>query len=258
MRQAAGVELGRLQAGLGELGVDLSSEQWEMFNAYRESLLRWNRRINLTAIEDAEGGEVAHFLDSAPVLPLMPRPFPSGYTVLDVGTGAGFPGLPLRILQSGIRLTVLESVGKKVRFLQELLYHLGRDGMGLTDVTVIHDRAEAAAHAPAWREQFDLVVARALAPLPVLAELCLPFCRQGGQVVAYKRGDISREVAAAGPALETLGGRLERVVPVEVSAFHDGRVLVVVEKVAATPSAYPRRPGIPAKRPLRARAGSGR
>lgn len=233
------------------MGVGVSSGQLDLFRGYGQALRNGNRRLNLTSPHAEEEAEVTHFLDSATTLPLLPQPLPDGYAVLDVGTGAGFPGLPLRILRPGLRLTLLEATERKVRFLEELLRLLG-----LEDVEIVHDRAETAAHAPAWRERFHLVLARAVAPLPTLAELCLPFCRLGGRFVAYKKGDIQGELAAAGPALELLGGRLERAELVRLSAFPDRRVLVVIAKVGPTPPGYPRRPGIPAKRPLgRERAG---
>jgi 16S rRNA (guanine527-N7)-methyltransferase len=162
-----------------------------------------------------------------------------------VGSGAGFPGLPLKIACPDLRLTLLEATGKKAEFLTEVVNRLG-----LTDVTVLNARAEQAGHDPAHRAAYDLAVARALAAMPVLAELTLPFVRPGGLVIAQKGEDPAAEVEAAQAAFHRLGGRLRRVLPVSLPGLAAARHLVVVEKVAATPDRYPRRPGMPAKRPL--------
>jgi len=238
--------LDTLANGLEELGLSLTAAQAEQFHIYLEELLDWNRRMNLTSINDREQVQTKHFLDSLTLVPLVQRVWPVGRApdILDVGTGAGFPGLPVKIMLPAVRLALLESVAKKTAFLQHLA---GR--LGLKDVTVVNGRAEEAAHRGEFRESFDIVVSRGLAKLPAAVELTLPFCRVGGLAVAQKKGDIKAEIDAAARAIDLLGGKLASVKEVPLRPL-DTRLLVVVEKVAPTPSRYPRRPGLPAKRPL--------
>ena len=186
-----------------------------------------------------------HFLDSlTAVLALSPETRAGG-KVIDVATGAGFPGIPLKIALPGLRLTLVDSIGKKATFLEHLL-----DALNLPDVELLLERAESLAHEPDNRDGFDVVLARGLAPLRVLAELTLPFCKPGGILAAHKKGDIAQELEDARNAIELLGGRLADVQPVQVSGLEDNRVLVILEKIAPTPPRYPRRPGLPKKRPL--------
>ncbi len=236
----------RLQRGLREMGLSATPAQVDQLALYRGLLQDWNRVMNLTAITEDEAIETAHFLDALTVLPLLPEPLPESFAVLDVGTGAGFPGLPLRILRPSIRLTLLESVGKKTRFLDAV-----RNALGLADVEVVTARAEDAGHMARLRERFDLVVARAVASMATLAELCLPFCAVGGRFIAYKKGEsLTVEMQEAAEALRVLGGAVEDLHPVHLSPLPDERVLVVVRKKAPTPMISPRRAGVPAKRPL--------
>ncbi len=239
-----------LVAGAEALGVALGAEQLAAFARYRDELLAWNARVNLTSIVAPAEVETRHFLDSLTcVAPLRARWGPALSVLplrcIDVGSGGGFPGVPLRLALPRLRVTLLEATGKKVAFLEHLIATLGLGG-----VATIAERAETLAHAPAHRESYDAAFARALAPLPALLELTLPFLRVGGLLVAQRKGDLAGEVAAAAFACETLGGAAPRIEPVTVPPLDDGRALVVVEKAAATPAAYPRRPGVPAKRPL--------
>ena len=234
-----------LAQGSGEAGVSLTGEQLDRFETYYQELALWNQRVNLTSITGYQEVQVGHFLDSLTVFLAAPESLSSSSRVVDVGAGGGFPGLPLKLAFPGIHLVLLESVGKKAAFLEHLVSLLGLDG-----VEVITGRAEALAHRPGLRESFDLVLARGLARLPVLLEYSLPFCRIGGKTVAHKHGGLGEELKSAARALETLGGLLLPEVPVQVTGLTDNRVLVVVEKVAATPDRYPRRAGVPAKRPL--------
>ncbi len=166
--------------------------------------------------------------------------------LLDVGSGAGFPGVPLKIVCPHWRVTLLEATGKKVRFLEHL-----REVLGLGNLEILHGRAEDFAKAPAYREQYDWVVARAVAEMPALAELTLPFAKIGGNVLALKGETAEAEVAQSGRAFSILGGELVKIVKIALPGLVEERRLVVVRKVACTPDAYPRRPGIPAKRPLK-------
>ena len=234
-----------LAQGAGEAGVFLTREQLDQFETYYQELARWNRRVNLTSITGYQEVQVGHFLDSLTVCLAAPEILSSRSRVVDVGAGGGFPGLPLKLAFPGIHLVALDSVGKKAAFLEHLVSLLELDG-----VEVLTGRAEDLAHRPELRESFDLALARGLARLPVLLEYSLPFCRMGGKTVVHKHGNLEAELKGAARALETLGGRLGSEVPVQVTGLTDNRVLVVVEKVAVTPERYPRRTGVPAKRPL--------
>jgi 16S rRNA (guanine527-N7)-methyltransferase len=239
----------RLISGARHLGLKLSDKQVAMFQTLYEELVDWNARFNLTAITEYEQAQVRHFIDSLSCLlavktlqrahrdrPLM---------CIDVGSGAGFPGLPLKIYCPQMRMTLLEATGKKVGFLQHVIDHLR-----LVDIQAVKGRAEEVAHDTAFREQHDLVFARAVADLPVLAEYTLPFSRLGGLTVAQKGYSAQEEAQSAEHAISVLGGRVRRVISVELQGLAEARNLVVIEKVARTPAKYPRRPGMPAKRPL--------
>jgi 16S rRNA (guanine527-N7)-methyltransferase len=218
-----------------------------MFSQYHRELLEWNSRINLTAVTDSEGVFVRHFLDSLScVTALGCLDLPTGPRLIDVGTGAGFPGIPIKIACPTIQLTLLEATGKKVRFLDHL-----RCALGLGQTEVLNARAEEVGHSPDHRERYDWAVARAVAEMSVLAEYLLPLVRVGGAVLAQKGERAPAEVQGAARAIETLGGRLRRLVPVELQGLAETRYLVIIDKTAATPEKYPRRPGMPAKRPLR-------
>jgi 16S rRNA (guanine527-N7)-methyltransferase len=237
----------KLIAGVQKLGLHLSPRQLEQFHIYYQELVDWNHRVNLTSITGYEEVQVLHFLDSLTVTLVLKRW--QGYQsfgVIDVGTGAGLPGVPLKILLTGIRLVLLEATAKKARFLNHLNTRLGLD-----NVKVVVGRAEEVAHDADYRESFELVLSRAVGALPTLAELALPFCAVGGSFISQKKGDIEAELSSASRAITVLGGNLREVREVALEEFGDKRWLVVVDKVKPTPRQYPRRPGIPAKRPLR-------
>lgn len=223
-------------------GCSLAPEQIIAFQVYSDELVAWNKRTNLTAITESEAIEVKHFLDSLSCLQALPRG--DGLRVLDVGSGAGFPGLPLKIARPDLRLSLLESVGKKVSFLQHIVQRLG-----LADVQILEGRAEDYGRQPEQREQYDVVLARAVAELRVLVELTLPFCRVGGVVIAQKRAGIDEEMRSAARAIDLLGGALGATIPVDLPGV-EPRQLLVLDKVAPTPPRYPRRAGMPEKRPL--------
>ena len=233
-----------LSEGARALGIALSDDQLRMFQAYYEMLVAWNARTNLTTIIDRRDVQTKHFLDSLACLAALEGDT-ANLRLVDVGSGAGFPGLPLRIACPALRLTLVEAAGKKTAFLEAVTRQLG-----LSSVTVVRARAEEVGHDPAHRETYDLAVVRAVAAMPVLAELALPFVRLGGWLVAQKGDDPAAEVEAAQSAMRTLGGRLHHVLGVTVPGLDAARHLVVVEKVAPTPARYPRRPGMPDKRPL--------
>lgn len=238
----------RLIAGAIALGISLSDAQLATFDAYYHALLAWNEKFNLTAITSFQEVQTRHFVDSLSVLRVdearhaLARP---GAAAIDVGAGAGFPGLPLKIVFPTLRLTLLESTGKKVTFLEHVIARLE-----LNDTRAIKARAEELAHDPDHRGSYDVALARAVADMAVLAEYTLPFLRAGGWLVAQKGEGAAAEASAAAGAIETLGGKLRRVVPVDLPDLPATYALVAVEKVSATPKDYPRRPGVPSKRPL--------
>ncbi|MBN1955363.1 MAG: 16S rRNA (guanine(527)-N(7))-methyltransferase RsmG [Anaerolineae bacterium] len=236
----------RLIRGARDLGVPLQQEHLDSFRVYFDELVAWNRRFNLTAITDYDGVQVRHFVDSLSCLLALPRAgLQAGARVIDVGTGAGFPGLPLKILCPEMRLTLLEATGKKAQFLEHLVVRLG-----LRDVEVIHCRAEELGQRVDRRERYDWALARAVAEMPTLLEYLLPLVRVGGAALAQKGEGAPAEVHAAEMAARVLGGRVRKLMAVDLHGLAETRYLVVVDKVAPTPEKYPRRPGMPAKRPL--------
>jgi 16S rRNA (guanine527-N7)-methyltransferase len=238
----------RLLDGVQALGLNLTAEQQAGFQLYYEELVAWNHKFNLTAITEYEQVQIRHFLDSLSCLlaketqMALTQP---GARFIDVGAGAGFPGIPLKVVCTSARLTLVEATGKKVAFLQHAIQRLG-----LSNATAIKARAEELAHNPDHREQYDLALVRAVAELPVVVEYTLPFCRVGGWVVAQKGEAGAAEAWNAERAISLLGGELRRVVPVELPGLPEDRSLVVIEKLSPTPAIYPRRAGIPRKRPL--------
>lgn len=240
----------KLYSGARKLGVELSPGQLRQFDIYYQELVAFNQRLNLTRITGYEAVQVKHFLDALTLSLVWPSVKPGvRLRVIDVGTGAGIPGLALKILFPDIRLTLLDATTKKADFLD----HLSRK-LGLANVEIVVGRAESIAHQAGYRESFDMVLARGVAPLVTLVELTLPFCCPGSSFVAQKKGDIDPEIAQASWAINLLGGKLREIKNVILEEFTDDRKLVVISKVASTPKAYPRRPGIPQKRPLLARS----
>lgn len=239
-----------LISGVRELGLELGPEKLKAFEVYYRELVRWNRRANLTSMITPEEVQVKHFLDSLTIyeLPEFREALSSGQELklVDVGTGGGFPGVPIKIVNPEINLALVDSSRKKIRFLE----HLKRT-LNLEKVEIIWGRAEEVARHENHREQYDWVVARALAELPVLAEYLLPFCCVGGYVVAYKGPKVFQELENSARAISLLGGRVVKLHQVQATAFESPRYLLLIAKESPTPSLYPRRPGIPAKRPLR-------
>lgn len=236
-----------VQAARDMLGITLDAEQVAAFEHYATELTAWNERHNLTTIIDPQGILIKHFLDSLTCLLVVGRPGPEARArnLIDVGSGAGFPGLPLRIANPELRLSLVEATGKKCDFLRHMVRELKLDG-----VEVIQRRAEDIGRDPAHRGRYDWAVARAVARMPVLLEYLLPLVRSGGCCLAQKGETAHAETHEAAHALAVLGGQVQQVLPVELPSVVETRHLVVIKKTSATPDTYPRRAGIPNKKPL--------
>ena len=242
----AGVEMNVLAEHAPRLGLNLTEHQLAQFREYTRLLHEGNRRANLTAITDPDEVQVRHHLDSLTAVLALPD-WADGRRVVDIGAGAGFPGVPLKIAFPGIRLTLAESVGKKTAFLRELM-----DGLGLTDVEVLTIRAEELGRSERHRGQHDVALARGVASLPALIEYALPLCKGHGHLLAWKGSDGPQEAEGSTNALNVLGGKIAGMHSVDGLSppLPAGRWIIAVEKVRRTPGRYPRRTGVPAKQPL--------
>lgn len=231
------------QSSLKEKGIELSEKQLSQFEKYFHLLVEWNEKMNLTAITEKEEVYLKHFYDS--VTAAFYFNFKQDITVCDVGAGAGFPAIPLKICFPEIKLTVVDSLNKRIGFLEHVVKELG-----LENVSMFHDRAETFAHRPEFRQQFDLVMARAVARLSVLSELCLPLVKKGGYFLGMKGANLPEEVKDGEKAVKLLGGKIEDVhsflLPIEESE----RNIVIIEKIKETPKKFPRKPGTPNKSPI--------
>ncbi|MDH5174661.1 MAG: 16S rRNA (guanine(527)-N(7))-methyltransferase RsmG [Elusimicrobiota bacterium] len=233
-----------------QAGVELACDQVEKFLLFLRELKRWNKKFNLTAINDEEEILVKHFIDSLSCLLGVPsKIYQKIRKIIDIGSGAGFPGIPLKIYEPKFDLTLLEATRKKVEFLQHISRKLGFE----RSLEVIHGRAEEYGRNGEYREKYDLAVSRAVSDLAILAEYCLPFVKIGGIFISQKGRDIAGELQKAGKAIVVLGGRIKKVVPYKLTLKERKleRTLVVVDKAERTPDDYPRRPGVVAKRPIR-------
>jgi 16S rRNA (guanine527-N7)-methyltransferase len=246
MARDAADDLITLVTGAAALGIALDEAQLVGFRHYRELLLDWNARINLTAITEPDEVATRHFLDSLTIALAIPGPERErSLRLLDVGAGAGFPGLPLAIAFPHWIVTLLEATGKKVRFLEAAIAELG-----LSNARALQGRAEEMARLAEYRGRFDVVTARAVAALPTLLEYCAPFARVGGLTIAPKKGELAEEIAAGTRAAKQLGARLLNTVQVTIPPLVDGRVLLVAVQEKPCPPQYPRAAGAPSKRPL--------
>ncbi len=232
-----------LRAAAQTYNVALSDQQVEAYRIYYELLIEWNEKINLTAITQPEQVAVKHMIDSLSCH--NANVFFEGCSVIDVGTGAGFPGLPLKIFQENIQLTLLDSLNKRVKFLATIV-----ETLQLNKVEVIHSRAEEGARQKVHREKYDVAVSRAVARLNVLCELCMPYVKVGGYFVALKGAQYVAEVDEAKHAVVILGGIFEKIVPVKLPGIDDVRAIIYVKKIKPTPVLYPRKAGTPEKDPL--------
>lgn len=224
-------------------GLSLTAQQLGQFQRYQAELLSWNEQMNLTAITDPQQVMVRHFLDSLSVTRVIG--FDDGDRLVDVGTGAGFPGLPLAIAFPQLRVTLMDGTAKKLKFLDHVVRTLG-----LTNVGTVHARAEEAAHLPLHRAAYDVVVARAVARLPTLAEYLLPLAKLGGFCLALKGQTAEQEMEDARRAVYVLGGSFKPALAVDLPGLNEAHVLVTIEKVRKTPDEYPRQQGLPSKKPI--------
>lgn len=232
-----------LEQKLGELGIKQDQNQLERFHKFYQLLIEWNKVMNLTGITEYEDVVEKHFVDSLSIIKAIDL---SGiHTVIDVGTGAGFPGIPLKIAFPHLRVVLLDSLNKRIKFLDEVISQLG-----LTEIRTIHGRAEEYARKEEYREQFDLCVSRAVANLSTLSEYCLPYIQVGGIFVPYKSGEIDDEVEQSKKAVRILGGNIKEVMKFELPGTDIHRSFVLIHKEQHTQKKYPRKAGIPVKEPL--------
>ena len=232
-----------LEQKLGELGIKQDQNQLERFHKFYQLLIEWNKVMNLTGITEYEDVVEKHFVDSLSIIKAIDL---SGiHTVIDVGTGAGFPGIPLKIAFPHLRVVLLDSLNKRIKFLDEVISQLG-----LTEIRTIHGRAEEYARKEEYREQFDLCVSRAVANLSTLSEYCLPYIQVGGMFVPYKSDEIDDEVEQSKKAVRILGGNIKDVMKFELPGTDIHRSFVLIHKEQHTQKKYPRKAGIPAKEPL--------
>lgn len=236
----------KMEAGLGALGITLTDRQMEQFYQYYELLLEWNQVMNLTAITELEEVVSKHFTDSLSLVKAVKDLSSSGAKVIDVGTGAGFPGIPLKIAFPELQITLLDSLNKRVRFLNEVIVQLNLS----EGISAVHGRAEDYGRDSAYREQYDLCVSRAVANAATLSEYCLPFVRVGGSFIPYKSGKVDEELEQGKKAIAALGGRVEDVVRFQLVGEEADRTLVVIRKKEKTAKRFPRKAGVPSKEPL--------
>ena len=230
--------------GSKKLGIDLNNNQIKQFVLYYNHLEEWNKKINLTSITEFRSVQIKHFLDSLASFKSIPSILFNTGSLIDIGTGAGFPGIPLKIALPGLKLTLLESTKKKTYFLKEISHLLK-----LRSTEIINKRAEDLAHDINYREKFDFATIRAVGKLAEITELCLPFCKIGGKVIALKNPDIQFEIKNANNAITLLGGELGKIQNVQI-AENKITSLIEIVKTTKTNNQYPRKPGFPKKHPL--------
>jgi 16S rRNA (guanine527-N7)-methyltransferase len=230
--------------------LELSKEQITQFQTYQDLLIDWNQRVNLTAITDPEEIALKHFADSLSLLPFFEEAFKKGtsrfpdLTLIDVGTGAGFPGIPLKITNPSLTVTLMDSLNKRIAFLDAVI-----QALSLQNCITVHSRAEDGARCDDYRERFDIAVARAVAAMPVLCEYCLPYVKVGG-IFAAMKSSAGEELETAKHAIGILGGEIESCHDFKLPESDISRSVIIIRKVAKTPACYPRKAGKPEKTPL--------
>lgn len=231
-----------LKTGFEELGLNYTKEIENNFMLYKDLLVEWNKKINITRIEKDEDIYIKHYLDS---VILLNSKIKKDAKIIDIGTGGGFPGFPLKIVNNDFRLTLLDSLRKRTNFLNLVANELGFD-----DIEVLHGRAEDFGRNKIYREKYDLCVSRAVASLNILSEFCLPFVKENGYFVAYKSENITEEMDSSQNAIKKLGGKIEDIKEIKIPNSSIIRKLVFIKKVNETPNIFPRKAGTPAKKPL--------
>ena len=228
---------------LANLGIELNEHQKEQFDQYYELLVEWNKVMNLTGITEYEEVNLKHFTDSLSIARV--KDMHQVQSVIDIGTGAGFPGIPLKIVYPELEVVLLDSLNKRIKFLNAVIEELD-----LADVETLHGRAEDYAKRKEYREQFDLCVSRAVANLSTLSEYCIPFVKRNGYFVSYKSGSSDEEIQQAEKAVNILGGKIEKTDKFLLPETDMGRALVNIKKIKITPAKYPRKAGMPSREPL--------
>lgn len=231
------------ESKLNELGITLTDQQKQQFVKFYELLVEWNKVMNLTGITECEEVNEKHFVDSLSIVKAID--ISKVETIIDVGTGAGFPGIPLKIAFPHLKVVLLDSLNKRIKFLDTVINELGLD-----DIKTIHGRAEDFAKQSDYREQFDLCVSRAVANLATLSEYCIPYVKKGGLFVPYKSGEIEEEIDQSKKAVHVLGGKIEDVVKFRLPGTEIGRSFVIIRKLQNTARKYPRKAGLPSKEPI--------
>ncbi|HHV38372.1 MAG TPA: 16S rRNA (guanine(527)-N(7))-methyltransferase RsmG [Tepidimicrobium sp.] len=237
------INIDTLIAGSKELGINLNERSISRFKLFKRLLLEWNEKMNITSITDNEEVDIKHLIDSITLL--STELFNSGERVIDIGTGGGFPGIPLKIVKENLDMMLLDSLNKRIRFLNEVINRLE-----FKDIVAIHGRAEELGRREEYRENYDVVVSRAVATLNTLSEYCLPFVKVGGHFVSMKGPNVEEELAEAERAIRILGGKVRDVKVLTLPLSDIKHSLIVIEKVMETPTKYPRGGGNPKKKPL--------
>ena len=232
----------KMQEKSKDLGVRFLVEQAEQFFDYMNLLIEWNEKMNLTAITDPEEIILKHFIDSITIL----KDIEDGSKVVDVGTGAGFPGIPLSIMNPTLKITLVDSLNKRLIFLQEVVNKLG-----LKNIEIVHARAEEFGQNKKYRETFDIATSRAVANLSTLSEYLIPLVKVGGKVISMKAAEAQEEINEAKKAIEVLGGEIEKIDEFNLPQSDIGRTVVIIKKEKQTPGKYPRKPGTPSKEPIK-------
>lgn len=226
---------------LAKMNISLLKEQYEQFYAYMELLIEWNEKMNLTAITEPKEIILKHFVDSLTITKYVEE----GKSIIDMGTGAGFPGIPLKIYRKDVKVVLADSLNKRIKFLDEVI-----DKLKLENVETIHCRAEELGKNKQYREKFDYATSRAVANLSTLSEYLMPFVKLNGKCIFMKTIEVEEELEKAKKAIKTLGGKIEKVDKFEIPESDLGRSIIIVKKEKITPSKFPRKPGTPAKEPL--------